>query len=133
MFLLPLPPCHQLFHINHGFSFDLVKPLYFYNSYLCISRPPLWFDYTANPKKELKAVQEASTTGLLSTNILPYYIPELTLNKLQEYLRSAACNFHNYMPIPDSSLLIIYDQTITSIGDLRQAYHQLFNAEEQIL
>ena len=35
------------------------------------------------------------------------------------------------MPNPDNSILIIYNQTITSIVDLLQAYHQYIEEEER--
>ena len=71
--------------------------------------------------------------GLPSTTSLLSYIPELTLNKLQEYLRSSTWNFLHNMPNPNSYLLFIAGQTFTCIVDLLQAYYQHPKEEYHLL
>ena len=107
-----------VFHRNYGFSSNQVKPLYFYGPYLGVSRPPSWFNYADELKQSLRVFQVSFPYGLPSTTSLLSYIPELTLNKLQEYLRSSTWNFLHNMPNPNSYLLFIAGQTFTSIVDL---------------
>ena len=122
-----------VFHRNYGFSSNQVKPLYFYGPYLGVSRPPSWFNYADELKQSLRVFQVSFPYGLPSTTSLLSYIPELTLNKLQEYLRSSTWNFLHNMPNPNSYLLFIAGQTFTSIVDLLQAYYQHPKEEYHLL
>ena len=115
-------------HRNCELSSDMVKPLYFYGYYLVISRPISWNDLTKKLTQELMASQEAFPDGILYTTDLQSSIPELPPKKLWGDLQCAACNFHQNMPNPERSLIIMADRNTTSIGYIFHTYHQHLKA-----
>ena len=100
----------------------MVKPIYFYGSYLGAYCPPPWIDLTDKLTQALRAVQEYFPAGLPLTNTLSSYIIELPLKKIQEDIRRSVWNVQQNMPYLYRYLLIIADQATTFIGDLIQAY-----------